>query len=111
MHGEARLARQPAAHDRGTPGIIGSDGCVQSRAWIWLVSSTHSTSAFVGRFRYSPTMSPIFSTNSRSAESFNVSTRCGCRPNAFQIRTTAFATPTPVRSCDVASTKAVAHPR
>ena len=45
-------------------------------------------------------MSRTFSTNSGSVESLNVSLRCGCRPNARQMRTTvvwliptAFASP------------------
>jgi hypothetical protein len=30
------------------PGLIGSPGCVRSSAWIWLFSSTDSTSACSG---------------------------------------------------------------
>src|SRR6266545_1592848 len=45
------------------PFFIGSDGWVRSRAWIWLLSSTHSTTALSGVFRYSPTTSVSFSKN------------------------------------------------
>ena len=70
------------------PGFIGNDGCVRSSAWIWLFWSTHSTIAFSGGFRYSPTTSVSFSTNRSSADSLNVSTRCGLRLCASQIRCT-----------------------
>jgi hypothetical protein len=48
----------------------------------------HSTIAFSGGFRYSPTMSTSFSSKCLSFESLNVSTRCGLRPRADQIRWT-----------------------
>src|SRR3954447_24813902 len=70
----------------GIPGIIGKTGCSRSSAWIWLFSSTLSTSARLGGERYSPTMSRTLSTNSGSLESLNVSERCGWRPKAVQIR-------------------------
>lgn len=35
---------------------------------------------------YSPTISRVFSTKSGSVDSLNVSLRCGCKPNVFQIR-------------------------
>lgn len=38
---------------------------------------------------YKPTTSRVFSTKSGSVESLNVSVRCGCKPNVFQIRTIA----------------------
>ena len=40
----------------------------------------------VGGFMYSPTMSRTFSISNGSVDSLNVSLRCGCRPNARQIR-------------------------
>ena len=48
-----------------------------------------STTALSGGFRYRPQMSWTFSMNSGSLESFQVSWRCGCSPNARQIRITA----------------------
>ena len=39
---------------------------------------------------YRPTMSHTFSTNIGSVESLNVSCRCGCSPNARQMRRIAF---------------------
>src|SRR5512143_1923226 len=68
------------------PGIIGSTGWERSRAWIWLFSSTHSTTALSGGLWYSPTTSTTFSTNSGSVDSLNPSLRWGCRPKSFQIR-------------------------
>ena len=35
-------------HGAGTPFFIGNPGCVRSRAWIWLFSSTDSTIAWSG---------------------------------------------------------------
>src|SRR5215831_11417127 len=61
---------------------MGSKGWVRSKAWIWLFSSTHRTSARSGGFRYSPTMSRTFSMNSGSFDSLNVSVRCGCSAKA-----------------------------
>src|SRR5574340_1238961 len=46
------------------------------------------TRALSGGCRYSPTISRTFSTNSGSADSLNVSVRCGCRPKARQMRCT-----------------------
>lgn len=57
----------------GSPGVIGRIGWVRSRAWIWLFSSTHNTTALTGGFRYSSTMSRTLSTNSASTDSLNVS--------------------------------------
>ena len=68
---------------------IGNNGCVRFRAWICAFSSTHNTKARSGGFRYKPTISRTFSTNSGSRDSLKVSTRCGCNPNARQMRLTA----------------------
>ena len=65
------------------PGIIGSTGWDRSSAWIWLFSSTHSTTAFSGGLWYSPTTSTTFSTNSGSVDSLKVSCRCGLRSNSL----------------------------
>src|SRR6516225_9883552 len=62
------------------PFFIGSDGCDRSSAWTWDFSSMHSTIAFSGGLRYSPTTSVSFSSNAGSVETLNVSTRCGLRP-------------------------------
>ena len=62
--------------------------CGAVQAWIWLFSSTLNTNARSGGARYKPTMSRTFSTKSGSRESLNVSLRCGCRPNARQMRPT-----------------------
>src|SRR5215467_8374689 len=68
------------------PGIIGSTGRDRSSAWIWLFSSTHSTTAFSGGLWYSPTTSMTFSTNSGSVDSLKVSLKCGFRPKSRQMR-------------------------
>jgi hypothetical protein len=39
---------------------MGSSGWVRSRAWICVFSSTQSTIALSGGFRYRPTMSRTF---------------------------------------------------
>src|SRR5450755_4245037 len=70
------------------PGIIGSTGWERSSAWIWLFSSTHSTTAFSGGSWYSPTTSTTFSTKNGSVDSLKESCRCGLRSNLFQIRPT-----------------------
>ncbi len=62
---------------------------MRSSAWIWLFSSTHSTTPRSGGFRYRPTTSLSLATNCGSRESLNVSARCGWSPNARQIRCTA----------------------
>jgi hypothetical protein len=67
---------------------MGSGGRVRSSAWTWLFSSTQGTTARSGGFRYSPTTSRTFPTNCGSGDSLNVSDRCGCGPNARQIRPT-----------------------
>src|SRR3954469_22061532 len=72
------------------PGIIGNAGWDPARAWTCDFSSTFSsaeyTTAFSGGFRYRPTRSTTFSTNSGPLGSLNPSVRCGFRLNAFQIR-------------------------
>src|SRR5512146_2025620 len=70
------------------PFFMGSDGWVRSNAYTWLFSSRHSTTAFSGGFRYSPTTSTSFSSNRGSVDNLNVSTRCGCSPRARQTRCT-----------------------
>src|SRR5712671_6693857 len=59
-----------------------------SRAWIWLFSSTHSTRACWGGFRYKPTMSSSFSAKAGSLLILKLSTRCGFRPWWRQMRRT-----------------------
>ena len=49
-------------------------------------SSTHSTIAVWGGFRYRPTTSRTLSMNCGSVDSLKVSTRCGLSPKARQIR-------------------------
>src|SRR5918995_198318 len=63
-------------------------GWVRSRAWIWLFSSTHSTTAPSGGLRYSPTTSEIFRSSSGSVENLKVSVRWGFKPWARQTRVT-----------------------
>src|SRR6266542_3160326 len=68
------------------PFFIGSDGLVRSRAWIWLFSSTHSTTALSGGFRYSPTTSVSFSRNRLSLETLKVRTTvAGLTPATFAM--------------------------
>ena len=59
---------------------------MRSRAWIWDFTSTHTTTARSGGARYRPTTSRTLSTKGGSRESFQVSTRWGCRPKARQMR-------------------------
>ena len=54
-----------------------------------IFSSTHNTTAASGGFRYNPTMSRTLSMNNGSGDSLKLSTKCGFRPNARQIRLTA----------------------
>ena len=42
---------QIQALDRTQPGLSGRPGCVRSKAWIWLFSSTDSTTAWRGGAR------------------------------------------------------------
>jgi len=70
------------------PRPIGNMGCVRSRAWIWLFSSAHKTTAFSGGLRYSPTISRTFSTKNGSVESLKCRWRWGWSPKARQIRCT-----------------------
>ncbi len=78
----------------GSPGCIGSIGAVRSSAWICDFSSTHSTIAFSGGARYSPTTSVTLATNSGSVENLNVSTRHGATPySRHALATVALLTP------------------
>jgi hypothetical protein len=61
---------------------------VRSNAWIWDFSSTHSTIAFSGGCRYSPTMSVTLATSCGSVENLNVSARHGCNCQIFHSRVT-----------------------
>jgi hypothetical protein len=61
---------------------------VRSSAWIWLFSSTHSTSALSGGLRYSPTTSRTLSTNSGSVDKLNERVRWGCTPKSAKYRWT-----------------------
>src|ERR1035437_8570118 len=70
------------------PFFIGSPGWVRSSACIWLFSSTHNTSACSGGLRYNPTMSSNLSAKSGSLLTLKLSTRCGFRPLARQMRDT-----------------------
>ena len=76
---------------------MGSIGWERSSAWIWLFSSTHSTTAWSGGFRYSPTMSRTFSMKNGSLDSLKVRCRCGCTPNRSNQRPTVLLE-TPQRS-------------
>src|SRR6266508_3949793 len=77
----------PGLDPGGDVGLkIGNVGAVRSSAWICDFSSTHSTSAACGGSRYNPTTSRTLSMNCGSVDSFQVSTRCGFKPNARQIR-------------------------
>jgi hypothetical protein len=51
-------------------------------------SSTHTTTAFCGGFKYSPTTSRTFASSSGSVENVNVSRRQGCSFQSRQIRAT-----------------------
>jgi len=73
-----------AAPLRHTPGISGSTGAERSSAWICAFSSTQSTTAASGGFRYRPTMSRTLSMSCGSGESLNASVWCGLSPNARQ---------------------------
>jgi len=68
----------PRSHRQGGLGTI-------ERLYLTL-SSAHSTNARSGGLRYKPTMSRTFSINCGSVDSLKVSLRCGCRPNARQMR-------------------------
>src|ERR1700737_8588 len=67
---------------------MGNIGWLRSRAWIWLFSSTHNTTALSGGFRYRPTMSRTFSTKNGSVDSLKCRCRCGSSPNPCQMRCT-----------------------
>src|ERR1035438_3027382 len=67
------------------PFLIGKPGWLRSSAWIWLFSSTQSTIACCGGFRYRPTTSVNFSRNLASRDSLKVFVRCGFRLWLFQM--------------------------
>jgi hypothetical protein len=67
---------------------MGSIGWVRSNAWHWLFSSTHSTIAFSGGFRYSPTISRSFSMKNGSLDNLKYRCRWGCSPKVFHTRCT-----------------------
>jgi hypothetical protein len=56
------------------------DGVVRSDAWMLDFSSTHSTIAAPGGFRYCSTTSRTLSMNCGSVDSLKVSTRVGLEP-------------------------------
>ena len=62
---------------------------MRSSAWIWVFSSTHSTTAASGGFRYSPATSRTLSTNCGSGDTLYSSMRWGLSPNARHICDTA----------------------
>ncbi len=70
------------------PGRSGRIGAVGSSAWIWDFSSTLTTTALCGGFRYSPTTSRILASSSGSVENLNVCVRHGCTFHFRQIRAT-----------------------
>ncbi len=73
----------------GVPAISGRIGAVRSRACMEVFSSTHSTAAASGGFRYKPTTSRTLSTNCGSGDTLCSSTRWGLRPNARHVWLTA----------------------
>ena len=83
-----RAGRSRGSAFSGSPGRSGRIGAVRSSAWIWDFSSTHSTTAFSGGSRYSPTTSRTLASSSGSVENLNVSARHGCRPHLRQILAT-----------------------
>ena len=70
----------------GMPGRSGRIGWVRSSAWHCDFSSTHTTTAFSGGFRYSPTTSPTLASSSGSVDNLNPPDRCGCRQNRRHTR-------------------------
>src|SRR5579875_1508541 len=56
---------------------MGRLGWVRLSAWIWLFSSTHSTTEPSRGLRYKSTTSASFSSERLSLDSSKVSTRCG----------------------------------
>ncbi len=71
------------------PARNGKIGCVRSNAGTCDFSSTHSTMAFSGGFRYTPTMSGALSTGHGSANNLNVSPGRSCDTKLCQMRTPA----------------------
>ena len=70
----------------GLTEVSGKPGWVRLSAWIWLFSSTQSTSARSGGARYRPTMPRTLATKCGSLDSLNVFCRCGLSPKARQTR-------------------------
>src|SRR5487761_6345 len=62
---------------------MGRLGWVRFNAWIWLFSSTDSTTESSGGFMYNSTTSRSFSSKRLSLDSLKVSTRCGRIPRAL----------------------------
>ena len=91
------------------PRLSGSDGWVRSRAWHWDFSSTHSTTAFCGGSKYSPTTSTSLASKRGSTDSLNVSTRHGRSPRPCQMPATV-SLPTPWRSAIDLVVQCVAPP-
>ena len=81
-----RLLRQPHAQRK--------DRCGRFSAWTWDFSSTHSTTALPGGFRYNPTTSRTLASSSESVENLNVSCRHGLMWYLRQARATV-ASPRP----------------
>ena len=67
---------------------MGSSGWVRSNSWICVFSSTQSTIALSGGFRYRPTMSLTFSTKNGSVEILKCFCRCGCTEKVCNQRCT-----------------------
>ena len=65
---------------RGARAASAGSAAVRSSAWIWVFSSTHSTTAASGGFRYSPTMSRTLSMNCGSGDSLNESVQMRLQP-------------------------------
>src|SRR5215471_9194386 len=85
-------------HCRGAP-LRGRPGCVRSSAWIWLFSSTDSTTALFGGLRESPTDVNDFSANSGSFDSLKERIKCDLSPCSFHTRcTVVFPTPSSAAS-------------
>ena len=61
---------------------------MRSRAWMPVFSSTQSTTAASGGFKYSPATSLTLSMNCGSGDSLNSSVRWGLSPNACQMECT-----------------------
>ena len=75
--------------------MIGRIGAVRSNAWTCDFSSTQSTTALSGGFRYNPTTSRTLASSSGSVENLNVSAFHGCSPHRRQIL--------PIQTCEIPS--------